>query len=467
MKGKHYIAGIIIFLSLTIYVFYFLPPEAEESPPLPISVDIVVIGRGIPALTAALEASFSGAEVMLIDNLELRDEYFYPMGGRFIASFIIEEEEDEDEPEEPEGGEIEEEIEDDSIAQVLSLIRNQTPGINEDLLEIILEKSKETLNWLEERLDVNFYSREEEPHHFFSDSFSNPEDLEESLYNKTLPRLAYNLKKGEPLEILTSEEGNISGLLVQDEKGEEITVITRGIILATGGYGNNFDIIRKHNIKVPFLENIIRTSGTKGEAIKLTEDLGAEVVNMEKLYLSPVLLPEGRILTPNYYPILNNALWVNNKGEDVTPLAVERMASLWEERINDFFIEDDEKSFYLLFKDEEDISRLSGLVFVEDKVDMVSQTNLPLAQIKEINQYFPVPYYLARIDLHVIYSIGGLKVDGLGRVSNPQGVIPGLYAIGETTGSLMGEVMYPGLPLTEALVMGRIVGKEAAIYSKR
>ncbi len=58
--------------------------------------------------------------------------------------------------------------------------------------------------------------------------------------------------------------------------------------------------------------------------------------------------------------------------------------------------------------------------------------------------------------------MGGVKVDNKGRTK-----IKGLFAAGEVTGQLHGANRLGGNSLLETIVFGRIVGREAAIYSKR
>ena len=57
--------------------------------------------------------------------------------------------------------------------------------------------------------------------------------------------------------------------------------------------------------------------------------------------------------------------------------------------------------------------------------------------------------------------MGGVEVDNKGRTK-----IKGLFAVGEVTGQLHGANRLGGNSLLETMVFGRIVGREAAMYSK-
>jgi len=76
------------------------------------------------------------------------------------------------------------------------------------------------------------------------------------------------------------------------------------------------------------------------------------------------------------------------------------------------------------------------------------------------------PYYAIRVAPGVHYCMGGLAIDSLSRVLdvNDQPV-PGLYAAGEATGGIHGKDRLGGNSLIDAVVFGRIAGREALKYS--
>ena len=87
------------------------------------------------------------------------------------------------------------------------------------------------------------------------------------------------------------------------------------------------------------------------------------------------------------------------------------------------------------------------------------------------NAPFLVPsgkFYAGRVTPVVHYTMGGVRVDNLGRVVREGGdgsVIPGLYAAGELIGGVHGRNRLGGNALTECAVFGRIVGGDVPVAS--
>lgn len=76
-------------------------------------------------------------------------------------------------------------------------------------------------------------------------------------------------------------------------------------------------------------------------------------------------------------------------------------------------------------------------------------------------------FYAGRVTPVVHYTMGGVRVDALGRVVREGGtsedVIPGLYAAGEIIGGVHGRNRLGGNALTECAVFGRIVGNHVPL----
>jgi fumarate reductase flavoprotein subunit len=78
------------------------------------------------------------------------------------------------------------------------------------------------------------------------------------------------------------------------------------------------------------------------------------------------------------------------------------------------------------------------------------------------------PYYAIALQSGIVLSFGGLTVDSRLRVMNQGGTpIPGLYAAGEIlgAGALMGNAYSGGMCLTPALSLGRLLGRQLAMYA--
>ena len=448
MKGRFFLTGFILLLLFTVAVTQTTPGQDDNGEDSLLSVDIVVVGSGIPALTAALEATRLGAEVLLLDNAALRDEFTPPLGGRFVTF-------------EPEEGMEEEEQAGD--LRLLESIEKASPGIEKPLLAELLQAGRETLEWLTLETGLSFLFAIDDPYHVYDPVFADPELLQEALRAVLLPRLAVIIPDGEPLEILVTPGGKVAGVHFLDRRGTANTVMTQAVLLATGGAVGNEEFMQTYAQTVASLPFTGRQSGTGGEAFALTRPLGARVSHGERVWVTPVLQPSDRAVTPAHYPLLGQGYWFDAAGSDVTTATLQAMEA--GEASLKVFLEGQGGAF-ILFAGEQQ-KAWPGLRPILTAFELAEYTGFSLEVSEEIGRRLPLPYTLGKLDLELFYTMGGLAADTKGQVMGPVRVISGLYVLGEAAGNLHGEGIYPGLPLTEALVMGRRVGREAAFFSRR
>ena len=78
------------------------------------------------------------------------------------------------------------------------------------------------------------------------------------------------------------------------------------------------------------------------------------------------------------------------------------------------------------------------------------------------------PFYVGQERVGVHYCCGGLKFNHKAQVLNTSDEpIPGLYVAGEASGGVHGKDRLGGIGLTEAVVFGRIAGREAARLERK
>ena len=75
------------------------------------------------------------------------------------------------------------------------------------------------------------------------------------------------------------------------------------------------------------------------------------------------------------------------------------------------------------------------------------------------------PYYAVRLWPKIHFCLGGVAIDAEARVLDMRTFrpLPGVYAAGETVGGLHGDDQLSGISILEALVFGRIAGRNAAL----
>ncbi len=72
------------------------------------------------------------------------------------------------------------------------------------------------------------------------------------------------------------------------------------------------------------------------------------------------------------------------------------------------------------------------------------------------------PFYAYEAKSHFLATYAGLAVDAGTRVLTHDGHIPGLYAAGEAIGGFHGASYHSGAAVGQALIFGRIAGRNAA-----
>lgn len=288
--------------------------------------------------------------------------------------------------------------------------------------------------------------------------------------------------------LLTDEKGAVCGV-----KTARRNVYAKAVVLATGGFSASKDLIAKYR---PDLKSYRTTNhaGATGDGIKLAEEVGAEVMQMDLVQVHPTVQQD----TDHAYLIGEavrgeGAVLVDGNGKRfVNELSTRRIVS-------DAITALKEKSAYLVFDSQVkkrvkavDFYQKQGLVVeartleelakklnvkendltqtlekwnqaVEKKQD--SEFGRKTGMERELNQ---APYYAIHIAPAIHYTMGGLHIDKQTHVLDKSGnVISGLFACGEVCGGLHGNNRIGGNSISETIIFGRQAGMRAAAESKK
>ena len=280
--------------------------------------------------------------------------------------------------------------------------------------------------------------------------------------------------------LLTDEAGKVCGV-VADSKGNKITINSKAVILATGGFGANLKLVAILN---PALDGFMTTNapGATGEGIVMAQELGAGVVDMDQIQIHPtVQFDTSALITEGLRG--DGAILVNTEGkrfiDEVLARDVVSKAEI-----------DQPNSFAWLVVDQNmaDASTVikgyisKGYTFKGDTYeDLARALNLPAEVFAETmnkwNGYvkdkndpeFGRTSFANPLDKAPFYAIkvtmGGLRIDNKAHVLRGNGnVIPGLYAAGEVTGGVHGGNRLGGTAVADFVVYGRIAGKSASEF---
>lgn len=441
--------------------------------------DIVIIGAGGAGLAAAVEAHEQGAE-----NIVLLEKMAFTGGSTTMAfggfnctdSRFMDEQGKEETP----------------IMLVDRIIKNGA-GLNDpDMASIVAMQTPSVIEWLE-GFGSEWGKIRYSDLHCPTDGTIPGVELVKVLTSQ-LDKYGIEIRYNSPaVDILADEDGRVCGVKVKDAQGEYV-IDTTAVILATGGYENNPEMIAKDN---PSLANIhlAPSKGNTGDGIVMASKLGAQLCNMDLIQLSCAVAPFSIQMQ---MPIKNNGvIFVNKEGkrftneysqassdrritDDILAQTDAECYCIYNEEIYQEFMAIEEKDFF----DEYRMNGIdnSGVVVKADSIEeLAEQIGLDKAVLTETianlktdgmgnevvvekaDTYAKGPFYAVLLTPGVMDTLGGVKADTTGRVINTQGrPIKGLYAAGEVIGNTQGA--YYSVGLGEAVVFGRVAARNAIWY---
>ncbi len=194
--------------------------------------------------------------------------------------------------------------------------------INPRIVRAFIDKSGDTVQWLENKgLKIDSVS---------------------ALYPNQVPQTWHVLKNGgidlirilgkncEKLKVkmlletaakklLTGKKGNVRGVLAAT-KGKEIRITAKCVVIATGGYGRNKELLKKY---CPTYTDLIENIGLPhmGDGLLMTTEIGGatEDLGILQLFGPTPGGPPSRLSAVATEP---NTLWVNKRGERFTDEAI-------------------------------------------------------------------------------------------------------------------------------------------------
>ena len=289
---------------------------------------------------------------------------------------------------------------------------------------------------------------------------------------------------------INEKDGAVSGVEVLFNGKDTKTVNAKAVIVATGGFGANMDMVTEYN---PALKGFVTTNqeGSQGDGIKMVEALGGATVDMKEIQIHPTV-EQGSSYLITEAVRGEGALLVSQKGE--------RFINELETRdnVSAAIIALEEKSAYLVF-DAGVRERVKAIDFY-DKQGFVKTGDTIEALAKEIgadeatlaktladwnkavadkkdpefnrstgmdNDLGKAPYYAIKIAPGIHHTMGGIKINTKTEVLKADGTnIKGLYAAGEAAGGLHGKNRIGGNAVADIIIFGRQAGTQSADFVK-
>ncbi|AVK60891.1 flavocytochrome c [Lactobacillus sp. CBA3605] len=296
-----------------------------------------------------------------------------------------------------------------------------------------------------------------------------------------------------PVQKLIIEDGQVRGVSCKGANGQEVIIHAQAVVLASGGFGANTQMLKKYNTYWTEIDDDIQTSNSPaitGDGIKLGQSAGADLVGMGFSQMMPVSDPDtGELFTGLQVPP-QNFVMVNQQGkrfvneygsrDELTQAAIDN-GSLF------YLIADDEikKTAYNTSQAKLDQQVKAGTLYRDDTLaGLAQQLQMDPAiftqTIKAYNSYVETgkdlefgksafdlkvekaPFYATPRKPAIHHTMGGLKIDTQTHVLTKKGqVINGLYAAGEVAGGLHAGNRLGGNSLSDIFTFGRVAGKTA------
>ncbi|WP_071392987.1 FAD-dependent oxidoreductase [Bacillus tuaregi] len=440
--------------------------------------DVVVIGGGAAGLSAAIEASEAGSKVVVLEKMPFVGGSTLISGGIIYAT----------------GSELQEKAGvEDSVENLVNYWMERSEGhADEVLLRTVAEKSGDTINWLVNDVGVELpnlspagISPVLRAHSTTDGGNGIIAPLKAYAESKNVEILLETTAK----ELIQSDDGQITGVKAVDKDDNEITFNAKSVVLATGGFDRNEDLMKKYNPDLMGKDNTNYVGmGNTGDGLLMAGEVGAEIVGN-----GGVIGIRGVEGEPNFESEVSMIMWspyllVNKEGKRFVNEATDYPI------IHTALSQQTDKSAYLIFDGTTynellDKAVERGEAFVSDSLeDLASQAGLDkdvfAATVTEYNSMVEsgqdtlfgkdmskqtkienAKFYAVKVVSATIGTMTGVKIDADTHVLDKEGQpIPNLYAAGEVANGDFFYREYPasGTSIQMSLTFGRIAGTNAA-----
>ncbi|SCJ32737.1 Fumarate reductase flavoprotein subunit precursor [uncultured Clostridium sp.] len=432
-------------------------PEVEKKDLEEVKTQLVVVGGGPAGLSAAIEAKENGIkDVIVIEKLDILSG-----NGKFDMNFydLIN-----SEAQKANG------IEDSAEALVADLKADGAWDTDERLMAQA-EGEMELDQWLRGmgiNLNYNYGGR---GHMAEADAYAG-EHIQAKMEEK-VNDLGIDVRTGTKGLDLIMEDGKATGVKVECKEGT-YDIKADAVIMATGGFSNNKELLAKYAPGTERLETS-NQMGTTGDFIPVFEANNLKLEKMDTIRIFPNIISGRRDLTGG-----GSTIYVNKNGErfiDETKGGLTLGNAVLDQEGGAFYIYDQdlyEKSYRLQKHNNlgyhvqaDTLEELAGKLGInaENLVKTVETTNKavdgeiadPFREKALGDKIDKGPYYGVKFEAGVHMTKGGVAANEKAEVlNNDDQVVEGLYAAGEVANS--------SAAYSASVVFGRISGEEAAKY---
>ncbi|WP_047395739.1 flavocytochrome c [Cetobacterium sp. ZOR0034] len=443
-----------------------------------VTTDVVVIGGGGAGLTAAIAAKDNGAEVILVEKAAiLGGNTNYATGGLNAAETSIQKNKG---------------IKDSVNIFIEDTMKGGKNTNNKNLVTKMANSSAEIVDWLISKgADLTDLGRMggqsvDRTHRPTGGAPVGPDMI--AALSKTAKNSGVDIRLSTFAESLVYDGEAIRGIIVKATNGEKYTINSKSVVIATGGFGANSDMIVEY---VQSLEGFGTTNhkGATGDGITMAKELNVDFVDMDQIQTHPTVIPTNSVMITEAVRG-NGAILVNRDGKrfvnELDTRDVVSKAELDQKGGSAFLMFDETVKNSLKAIDSYDkkgyLVKGDSLKELAEKLDISAKElektftkyneSVKKANDSEFNrQSLPTvlnqgPFYSVEVAPAVHHTMGGIKINDKAEVLSNNEPIPGLFAAGEVTGGVHGSNRLGGNAVVDITVFGKIAGENASLFSK-
>ncbi len=284
-------------------------------------------------------------------------------------------------------------------------------------------------------------------------------------------------------DVILDDEKKVVGVRIVRRK-KATPVRTKAVVIATGGFGRNQDMIDVFTAAWSKTGRIMDI-GCKGDGLRIATELGAGALNLNIAMVCPTLEVTQNIFYSSA-PLLNGGIIVNEKGRRFTNeyviytqtnIDMLKQKTCWEIVSRDLHPTVEsmiEKGVAKECKTVEDLAKLIGCEPEGLRADIEAHnatTRLPAAERKDpfgrtaYGKELKAPYYALQIKPVMLETVGGFMIDEKCRITTLLGtpIAKGLFGAGAAAfGEHFGVGYRSGEAYAYAGSTGITAGEEAA-----
>ena len=463
-----------------------------------LTADVVVVGGGGAGMTAAVRLAEQGKHVILFEKASFLGGAISVSGGNQVIM----------------GSKLQAEngVTDDSVeSMVADFQANGANKNNEEILTLFAENVGSATDWLVEHCGVGFA----EGLHQLGEYTHNRElaytgggaGFAETMRKAVADSGAEVYLSTKVESLITDDNGAVVGVkAVSTDGNTDYTVSAANVILATGGYGNNKEMLTDEMKSALYYGPATST----GEGIQMAQAVGAQTANMEygKRYPNGIEVDTGlakSTIAGNIAGWTMSAILVNQEGSRVvnekasnrTILETELQQTggelfllldsetfeVWKSKLSEAGISESDIEKYLeangtttpVFAHGETLEEAATAAGIDAdalKATVERYNGFVAAGVDEdfgrAEAYLTMPigdgpYYIIEQKPRFATTMGGLVVNSSMQVLSTSGSpIAGLYAAGENCGQVMGDDSPSGANNAWAITSGKLAADAIA-----